>query len=132
MSHCDTPSATLAGTLSEWDQESFFSAPTNTAPPARTRLPINKRLLAKNRRWGREERGRYVAFLREEFDLVDRPAQERAVLRAYWRMASSVRTRTHAECRIYHGSMLRRWGSTEGAIRACEGDLWGRVGEGKM
>lgn len=75
MSNCDTPSATLAGSLSDWDQESFFSTPKNTSPPSRSRPSIKKRLLGRSRKWSREERRRYVAFMRKEFDLVDQPAQ---------------------------------------------------------
>lgn len=132
MSHCDTPSATLPGTLSDWDQESFFSPSKNIPSHSRSRLPINKRLLRGNGRWGIEDKRRYVDFLREQFDLVDRPAQERSALRVYWRMASSVRTKTHAECRIYHNSMTRLYKNTEGVIRACERELGGKVGEVKM
>ena len=43
-------------------------------------------------------------------------------------MAASIKSKNYAQCRIHHSKLLRRHGTVEHVIRACEKELKGADG----
>lgn len=124
MSHYDYISNDFTAYLSDSDEESLFCVKTkqNGTKPI-CKLPINKRILQKSHAWSHHEKEQYIAFLKTHFDLMERLPLERRVLKIYWIMASSIKSKNYAQCRIRHSRMARLHGSIENIIKACQKEL---------
>ena len=96
--------------LEDSDDESLFCH--RASSPLKTtirRIWINKRLIGRRNLWTRAEQQSYLIFLKEEFDLLQRPLQEQRNLKIYNIMEKYIGSKNYAQCRVHHQRMLRQY-----------------------
>lgn len=76
MSHNNYANSNVTTYLDDSDEESLFYVPKKTAKPLPFNThPINKRIIQTPAFWHQTQKQAYLAFLKDNFDLMDRPAQ---------------------------------------------------------